>query len=109
MANLPPGNADPQTQAITYSRDGGYTFTSHENNPVIPSDSSQFRDPKVIWYEGRWVMVVAYAQEFAMGIFTSPDLIDWTPTSNFSYHGLLGQQYECPNMIKMPYIDEEGE
>lgn len=54
-------------------------------------------------------MVVAYPQEFAIGIFTSPDLIEWTPTSNFSHHGLLGHQYECPNMIKMPYIDEDGD
>lgn len=109
LAELPPGGEGPQTQAIAYSRDGGYTFTPYEDNPVIPSDSSQFRDPKVIRYEDHWVMVVAFAQEFAMGIFTSPDLIDWTPTSNFSYHGLIGHQYECPNMIKMPYIDEDGE
>lgn len=106
---MPPGGSGPQTQAIAYSRDGGYTFTPYENNPVIPSESSQFRDPKVIWYEDHWVMVIAYAQEFAMGIFTSPDLIDWTPTSNFSYHGLIGHQYECPNMIRMPYIDQSGE
>lgn len=99
---------DRQTQAIAYSRDGGYTFTPYENNPVIPSDSAQFRDPKVIWHQDHWVMAVAYATDFAIGIFTSPNLIDWTPTSNFSHHGLIGLQYECPNMIRMPYIDEDG-
>ncbi|KAI3526927.1 beta-fructofuranosidase [Colletotrichum filicis] len=53
-------------------------------------------------------MVVAYPHDFAIGIFTSPNLKDWTPTSNFSHHGLLGLQYECPNLISMPYIDAEG-
>lgn len=37
-----------------------------------------------------------------IGIFTSPDLKDWTHASNFSHHGLLGLQYECPNLVEMP-------
>ncbi|KAJ4308569.1 Invertase [Fusarium piperis] len=98
-----------QTQAIAYSRDGGYTFTPYANNPVINSSTPQFRDPKVIRYDNLWVMVVAYPQDFAIGIFTSPNLKEWTTASNFSYHGLLGLQYECPNMVPIPYLDEEGE
>jgi beta-fructofuranosidase len=84
--------------------DGGYTFTNYTGNPVIALDppSTQFRDPKVINYEGTWVMVLAYAQEFVIGIYTSPDLKSWTHASNFSHHGLLGLQYECPNLVKMP-------
>ncbi|KAH7322941.1 glycosyl hydrolase [Stachybotrys elegans] len=109
LAEYPDGQPGPQTQAIAYSYDDGYTFIPYEGNPVIPSNSSQFRDPKVIWYEDHWVMVIAYAQEFAIGIFTSPNLIDWTPQSNFSYHGLLGLQYECPNLVSLPYVDESGE
>ncbi|KAJ0315823.1 hypothetical protein COL5a_011858 [Colletotrichum fioriniae] len=97
-----------QTQGIAYSRDGGYTFTPYANNPVINSTSAQFRDPKVIRYNDSWVMVVAYPHDFAIGIFTSPNLKDWTATSNFSHHGLLGLQYECPNLISMPYMDTEG-
>jgi beta-fructofuranosidase len=82
--------------------DGGYSFIPFAENPVIPSVSSQFRDPKVIWFEDHWVLVLAYAQEFAIGFFTSPDLKKWTHASNFSYHGLLGLQYECPNLVEMP-------
>lgn len=74
---------------------------------MIPSTSSQFRDPKVIWYEDHWVMAVAYSTDFSIGIFTSPDLIDWTATSNFTMHGLIGLQYECPNLIKIPYVDAQ--
>ncbi|QDS74267.1 hypothetical protein FKW77_003232 [Venturia effusa] len=102
LAEYPGGQPGPQQQAIAYSHDNGYTFTPYQGNPVIASTSSQFRDPKVIWYEDHWVMVIAYAQEFAIGFFTSPDLKKWTATSNFSYHGLLGLQYECPNLVELP-------
>lgn len=96
--------ATSQTQEIAYSIDGGYSFTNYTGNPVLALDppSTQFRDPKVVDYDGTWVMVIAYAQEFVVGIFTSPDLKNWTHASNFSHHGLLGLQYECPNLVKMP-------
>jgi beta-fructofuranosidase len=95
----------PQVQAIAYSVDAGYTFAPYEGNPVLTSGGShQFRDPKVIWHAGtsKWVMVLAYAQEFAVGIFTSENLKNWTHASNFSHAGLLGLQYECPNMVEIP-------
>ncbi|KAJ6788488.1 hypothetical protein PWT90_02633 [Aphanocladium album] len=102
------GSPGPQTQAIAYSRDGGYSFTPYDRNPVIPSTSSQFRDPKVIWYKDHWVLVAAYAQEFEIGIFTSPDLKEWKHASNFSHIGLLTLQWECPNLVEMPYLDSNG-
>lgn len=97
-------SATEQTQEIAYSYDGGYTFTQYSGNPVLVSEfhSNQFRDPKVIWYEDHWVMVIAYSQDFVIGIFTSPNLIHWTHGSNFSHHGLLGLQYECPNLTPIP-------
>ncbi|TLD11279.1 hypothetical protein PgNI_05665 [Pyricularia grisea] len=111
------GTAGPQTQALAYSMDGGFTFEYYNKNPVIAGTSSQFRDPKVFWYQpppgsqfmqGYWVMAVAYSQEFAVGIYTSPDLRDWTPRSNFTNRGLLGAQYECPGIVKMPIKDGVG-
>jgi beta-fructofuranosidase len=96
-----------QTQHIAYSHDGGYSFTKYEQNPVIKpggTNPTQFRDPKVIWYEDtqNWVMVVAYPIDFKIGIFSSPNLVDWTPHSNFSHYGVTGLQYECPNLVEMP-------
>lgn len=102
------GTGGPQQQALAYSRDGGYTFEYYDGNPVIASNSSQFRDPKVLWHEDHWAMVVAYAQEFTIGIFTSPDLKTWTFASNFSHHGLLGAQWECPNLVRLPVRDAVG-
>ncbi|KAI9645800.1 Invertase [Ciborinia camelliae] len=101
--------AEAETQNIAYSFDGGYTFDKYAHNPVIPSTSTQFRDPHVTWFEDHWVMVVAYARAFEIGIFTSPDLKEWTHQSNFSHHGLLGLQYECPNLVRMPVAHGSGD
>ncbi|MCJ1367149.1 hypothetical protein MMC16_006281 [Acarospora aff. strigata] len=98
---------EEQTQEIAYSMDGGYTFTKYSGNPVISIGSTQFRDPKVIWHTPTesWVMVIAYSQDFVIGIYTSPDLKDWTHASNFSHHGLLGLQYECPNLVSIEMVN----
>ncbi|KAL8677965.1 MAG: hypothetical protein Q9186_005663 [Xanthomendoza sp. 1 TL-2023] len=98
--------AEEETQEIAYSKDNGYTFTKYANNPVISINSTQFRDPKVTWHPStqRWIMVVAYAQEFVIGFYTSPNLKTWTHASNFSRYGLLGLQYECPNLVQIPML-----
>lgn len=97
-----------ESQGLAYSFDGGYSFTMYSGNPVLDIGSDQFRDPKVVWYKDHWAMVVSYAQEFVIGIFTSPDLKDWTHASNFSRHGILGLQYECPNLVEVP-VEGTGE
>jgi beta-fructofuranosidase len=95
---------EKQTQEIAYSYDNGYSFIKYAGNPVIDSNSTQFRDPKVVWYAPteRWIMVIAYAVDFDIGFYSSPNLIDWTHESNFTRHGVLGLQYECPNLVEMP-------
>ncbi|KAG6060386.1 hypothetical protein E4U32_003481 [Claviceps aff. humidiphila group G2b] len=103
---VPPGI---QEQALAYSHDGGHHFTPYEGNPIIPSSSKEFRDPKVIWYEDHWVMAIAYADDFTMGFYTSPNLINWTHASNFTGTGSLGAQWETPNLVRMPYYNRRGE
>jgi beta-fructofuranosidase len=100
-----------QTQNIAFSKDGGYSFEPYEANPVIDIGSAQFRDPQVFWHAQtqKWVMVTVYAAEFAVGIYTSPNLTNWTHASNFSRHGFLGTQYECPNLVEMPVEGGDGE
>ncbi len=101
---------DDQNQALAYSFDNGYTFTQYVYNPVLAVGNLNFRDPKVIWHarSQKWVMVVAYAHDFTVGIYTSSNLKSWQHASNFSYYGYLGLQYECPNMIPMPVLDSNG-
>ena len=98
---------DAETQDIAYSRDGGYSFTKYASNPVIDSNSTDFRDPQVVWHPEtrKWVMAVAYAKDLVIGFYTSPDLKDWTHASNFSQNGLPGDQFECPNVVKFS-VDE---
>ncbi|KAL9610698.1 MAG: hypothetical protein Q9167_004613 [Letrouitia subvulpina] len=99
---------EEETQEVAYSTDGGYTFTKYAKNPVLSVNSTQFRDPKVIWHSEtqRWVMVIAYSQEFVIGFYTSPNLLDWTHASNFTRYGLLGLQYECPNLVRIPMVSD---
>ncbi|KAG5984094.1 hypothetical protein E4U55_006126 [Claviceps digitariae] len=98
-----------QQQEMAYSLDGGFTFIPYKDNPIIPSNSTQFRDPKVFWYEDHWVMTLVFADLFTVGIYTSPNLIDWNNVSNFTGYGIFGLQWECPNLIRMPYIDSQGD
>ena len=105
-----------ETQHIAYSTDGGYTFTKYADNPVIDFDGDDFRDPQVTWHEPtrRWVMFIAWANAREIGIYTSPDLIDWTPTSNFTDPGhpgveFEGLEFECPNLVRVPVEDSESD
>lgn len=93
-----------QNQHIAYSTDGGYTFVKYSGNPVINSTTTDFRDPKVFWHSEtrKWVMVVSWAADLKIGIYTSPNLKDWTPASNFTQKGLPGGQFECPNLVRFP-------
>lgn len=96
-------NATTESQYAAYSLDGGFTFEQYEHNPVLDIGSDQFRDPKVFWHEEseRWVMTLALSQEYTIQIFTSENLKDWELQSNFSHHGILGYQYECPGLAKV--------
>ena len=95
-----------QTQHIAYSRDGGYTFTKYDGNPVIDAGSAQHRDPKAFWHAPtqRWVVVVAYSMAYTTAFYTSRNLKNWTFASNFSGQGFEGLQWECPNLVEMPFV-----
>lgn len=102
---------ESETQYLAYSFDGGYTFTKYEGNPVLDVNSTQFRDPKVFWHteSERWIMVLAKSQEYKIQIFGSEDLKKWELYSNFSHHGLLGYQYECPGLAKVPIVRQSDD
>ena len=94
--------AESQTQSMAYSTDGGRTFTKYDKNPVVTFNASDFRDPKVFWYEGtnRWIMMLAVGQE--MQIWSSANLKDWNKESSFgSEYGCHGGVWECPDMLKI--------
>jgi levanbiose-producing levanase len=89
-----------QRQSLFYSQDGGYTFESYEGNPVMDNPGvADWRDPRVFWDEaaGHWVM--ALAEHDRIGFYTSPDLREWTYTSDFVTTGL--GVLECPDLFPM--------
>ncbi|CEP62633.1 uncharacterized protein LALA0_S06e00166g [Lachancea lanzarotensis] len=97
-----------ESQFAAYSLNGGYSFEYYEQNPVLDINSTQFRDPKVFWHEEteRWIMVLALSQQYKLQIYSSKNLTSWEFQSNFSHHGLLGYQYECPGLAKVPIVHE---
>jgi len=97
-----------QTQGIAYSLDGGYIFTKHSDNPVIPNPGEKdFRDPKVAWHEasGKWVMVLAVGQQ--VWFYCSYNLMDWFYLSSFGKGvGAHGGVWECPDLIPFVASDD---
>lgn len=97
---------DKESQYVSYSVDGGYTFINYENNPVLDINSTQFRDPKVTWHKEseKWIMTIAHSQKYEVLFYSSPDLLEWTLESSFANEGYLGFQYECPGLARVPIV-----
>ncbi len=95
--------AENQTQSMAYSTDGGRTFIKYEKNPVITSDSPDFRDPHLFWHEetSKWIMILAVGQE--MHIYSSANLKDWAFESAFGReYGNHDGVWECPDLMRLP-------
>lgn len=106
-----------QEQYLYWSTDGGFTFTALADPVIVNTDgrtavtpaeidnAEWFRDPKIHWdaLRGGWVCVIGRARYASF--YTSPNLRDWTWTSNFDYpnHALGG--IECPDLFEMTADD----
>jgi fructan beta-fructosidase len=93
-----------QTQCLASSTDRGRTWTRYPGNPVIDIGSTEFRDPKVFWYEagGHWVMAVALSTEHQVRFYRSDDLTSWQHLSDFGPAGAVGGVWECPDLFELP-------
>ena len=97
-----------ERQSIAYSNDGGYTFTKYDGNPVIPDNpaSRDFRDPKVYWIGGQWVMAISVRQ--VVEFYGSSDLRHWRLLSSFGEGiGSHRSVWECPDLRKFEYEGQE--
>jgi fructan beta-fructosidase len=105
-----------QAQDIAFSTDRGRTWTPYANNPVInpikdPSiDSTNFRDPKVFWYEPtqQWIMAVALSSQHQIRFYSSTDLKNWTKLSDFGPANAVGGVWECPDLFELPVDGGSG-
>jgi sucrose-6-phosphate hydrolase SacC (GH32 family) len=95
---------NPTTQCLAYSTDGR-TFTKYPGNPIVKQITGGNRDPKVIWHEPskQWVMTLYVGlpgkdvpEKHTIHFFTSPNLKDWTLTSQTDGF------FECPDFFELP-------
>lgn len=100
-------------QYLSWSTDGR-TFQTLDH-AVVPRINKDNRDPKVIWHEPtkKWVMVFWVErgdnEQHSMQFLTSPDLINWTPTSTVM--GGIGNDrylFECPEFYELPVQGKPG-
>jgi sucrose-6-phosphate hydrolase SacC (GH32 family) len=94
---------DKEVQNIAYSQNGGVTFTKYHGNPVLETEDSSCRDPKVFWHapSDRWVMAVALPRARQVHFYGSSDLQGWSFLSGFGPFGIEACQWECPNLLEV--------
>lgn len=101
-----------QAQSLAYSLDEGMTWTKFQGNPVLDRDSTQFRDPKVIRWDGPdesyWVMVAVEADRQEVHFYRSEDLLAWRHLSVFGPEGAIGGLWECPDLFPLR-VEASGE
>jgi sucrose-6-phosphate hydrolase SacC (GH32 family) len=90
-----------QAQCLAYSIDEGLTFKKYEGNPVLDINLPNFRDPKVNWIDGQWIMTVALPQEFKISFYSSLNLKEWTHLSDFGPAAEVGGIWECPDLFQI--------
>jgi len=92
-----------QVQSLAYSTDDGKTWSKYKGNPVLPNPGiTDFRDPKVMWYEEgkKWIMTLAIKDH--IGFYSSPDLKNWKEESKFGKEaGAHGGVWECPDLFSL--------
>ncbi|KAL3475754.1 glycosyl hydrolase [Aspergillus californicus] len=102
---LPSGKSvetNQQAQSIAYSVDNGMTWTTYD-------EANPFRDPSVFWHSGssKWVAVISLAKIHKLVIYTSTDLKEWEPVSEFGPVNAVGGVWECPSLFPLPLDGDE--
>ncbi|HZS54717.1 MAG TPA: glycoside hydrolase family 32 protein [Bryobacteraceae bacterium] len=98
-----------QTQNVAYSNDRGRTWTKYSRNPVLDLHMTDFRDPKVFWFEPtrRWIMAVSLPNDHKVRFYSSTNLKNWSFLSDYGLAGAATGQWECPELFELP-VEEGG-
>ena len=105
------GHPSLQTQNVAYSNDRGRTWTKYKGNPVLDLHMTDFRDPKVFWFERtkRWIMAVSLPNDHKVRFYASTNLKNWSQLSDFGPAGTSDGQWECPEIFELPVAGENNE
>ena len=87
-----------QSQAIASSTDGGITWRKH--GVVLDIGSTDFRDPRLLRHDDRWLMAVARSLDDVVALYSSPDLRAWTHESDIVMPAGQGV-WECPDLFPL--------
>nr|WEI57529.1 putative GH32 family protein [Yoshiicerus persimilis] len=97
-----------QQQSIAFSNNRARNFSKFAGNPVLPNPGlPDFRDPKVIEYNDKWIMVLAVGNRIIF--YQSDDLKSWGILSEFGAdppQGSHGGVWECPDLLPIDYNGE---
>lgn len=97
-----------EDQRLAYSTDGGDSFRTYADNPVIGSDVGDFRDPNVVRYGDEWRLVVARVaptddRPTGVEVYSSSDLREWTYESTVPTDRVpSAHNWECPDLFELP-------
>jgi fructan beta-fructosidase len=94
-----------QYQSLAYSLDDGKTWTKYAGNPVLPNPGiTDFRDPKVRWYEPQKKWIMTLATKDRVTFYSSPNLKNWVKESEFGQEaGAHGGVWECPDLFPLEH------
>ena len=97
------GRNDYQNQSIAYSNDDGKTWIKYEGNPVLKNPGiTDFRDPKVMWYEPQKKWIMTLATKDCITFYSSKNLKSWVKESEFGATiGAHGGVWECPDLFTL--------
>jgi fructan beta-fructosidase len=92
-------------QSLAYSLDDGKTWTKYSGNPVLQNPGiSDFRDPKVSWFEPQKKWVMTLATKDRVTFYSSPNLKSWVRESDFGVDaGAHGGVWECPDLFPIQH------
>lgn len=97
---------------ISYSTDGGKSFTRYGKNPIIPMKkyesikngkpvSDPLRDPLVVWYKESAIWSMILYENSGYNFYTSKNLLNWAFSSR------LEDFYECPDIFEIEVSNEK--
>ena len=94
---------DYENQSLAYSTDKGKTWIKYAKNPVLKNVGvTDFRDPKVMWYEPQKKWIMTLATKDRVTFFSSPNLKNWVKESEFGkVLGAHGGVWECPDLFTL--------